>query len=56
MVFWSAVFFIITLISGVLAFGGIAAGAAGIFKVLFFVFLAAFMVSLLMAAFRRAPF
>jgi uncharacterized membrane protein YtjA (UPF0391 family) len=39
MLYWTAVFFIIALVSAVLGFGGIASGAAGIAKLLFFVFL-----------------
>ena len=31
MLYWAAVFFIVALIAAVLGFGGIAAGAAGIF-------------------------
>jgi uncharacterized membrane protein YtjA (UPF0391 family) len=53
MLYWAAVFFIIALIAAVLGFGGIAAGATGIAKILFFVFLIAFVVSLLMGVFRR---
>jgi uncharacterized membrane protein YtjA (UPF0391 family) len=37
---WALIFAVISLIAGVLGFGGIAAGAAGIAKLLFFVFLA----------------
>jgi uncharacterized membrane protein YtjA (UPF0391 family) len=51
MLFWAAVFFIIALIAAVLGFGGLAAGAAGIAKVLFFIFLIAFVVSLIMGVF-----
>lgn len=47
MLYWAAVFFVIALVSAVLGFGGIAAGAAGIAKVLFFVFLALGALSLL---------
>ena len=55
MLYWAAVFFIVALIAAVLGFGGIAAGAASIAKILFFIFLIAFVVSLLMGVFRRAP-
>ena len=48
MLYWAAVFFIVALIAAVLGFGGIAAGAAGIAKVLFFLFVLAFVVSLFM--------
>ena len=42
MLYWAAVFFIVALIAAVLGFGGIAAGAASIAKILFFIFLIAF--------------
>lgn len=49
---WAAVFFILAMIFCLLAFGGIAtAGAIGVAKVLFFIFLVAFVVSLLMGLF-----
>lgn len=39
MLHYAVVFFVIALIAAVLGFGGIAASAAGIAKILFFVFL-----------------
>lgn len=57
MLYWSAVFFILALISAILGFGGIAAAASAavvVGKILFFVFLVAFVVSLLMGVFRRS--
>jgi uncharacterized membrane protein YtjA (UPF0391 family) len=39
MLYWAVVFFVIALIAAVFGFGGIAASAVGIAKVLFFVFL-----------------
>ena len=39
MLYWAAVFFIIALAAAVFGFGGIAGGAAGVGKILFFVFL-----------------
>jgi uncharacterized membrane protein YtjA (UPF0391 family) len=53
MLYWAAVFFIIALVAAIFGFGGLAAGAATIAKVLFFIFVIAFLVSLLMGAFRR---
>ncbi len=47
MLTWAFVFFIISVIAGVLGFGGIAAGAAVIAKVLFFIFLAIFVILLI---------
>lgn len=43
---WVLTFLVLALVAGVLGFGGIAAGAADIAKVLFFVFLLALVVSL----------
>jgi uncharacterized membrane protein YtjA (UPF0391 family) len=43
---WAIVFLIIALIAGVLGFGGISATAAGIAKILFFIFLVLFLASL----------
>jgi uncharacterized membrane protein YtjA (UPF0391 family) len=40
MLHYALVFFIIALIAAVFGFGGIAAGAMGIAKILFFVFIA----------------
>jgi uncharacterized membrane protein YtjA (UPF0391 family) len=53
MLYWAAVFFIIALIAAVFGFGGIAAGAVGIAKILFFVFLVLAIVALLFG--RRVP-
>lgn len=52
MLYWAAVFLIIALIAAVLGFGGIAASAAGIAKILFFVFLVLFAATLLGQLFR----
>ena len=47
MLYLSVVFFIIALIAGLFGFGGIAATSIGIAKILFFVFLIAFVLSLI---------
>jgi uncharacterized membrane protein YtjA (UPF0391 family) len=39
MLYYAVVFFAITVVAAILGFGGIAAGAAGIAKVLFFIYL-----------------
>jgi uncharacterized membrane protein YtjA (UPF0391 family) len=52
MLYWAAVFFVIAIAAALLGFGGLAAGAAGIAKILFFVFLAFAVVSFL---FGRRP-
>ncbi len=51
---WAVAFFIIALIAAVLGFGGIAVAAAGIAKILFFVFLVLFLVALVSGLMRRA--
>ena len=45
---WTLLFFIVALVAGVFGFTTIAVGAMGIAKVLFFVFLVLFLVSLIM--------
>lgn len=52
MLSWAIGFFIVAIIAAVFGFGGIATSAAGIAKVLFFLFLIAFVVSLLMGVMR----
>jgi uncharacterized membrane protein YtjA (UPF0391 family) len=51
---YAVVFFVIALVAAVLGFGGLAASAAGIAKVLFVVFIALAVVSLLVGFFRRS--
>ena len=51
MLYWAAVFFVIALIAAVLGFGGIAAGAAGIAKILFFGFIILAAISLISGLF-----
>ncbi len=53
MLYWSATFFIIALLSAVLGFGGLAAGAADIAKVLFFLFVVLFLISFIATLFTR---
>ncbi|MCC7326148.1 MAG: DUF1328 domain-containing protein [Burkholderiales bacterium] len=52
---YSLVFFIIALVAALFGFGGIAAGATEIAKILFFIFLVLFIVSLIAGAIRRGP-
>ena len=47
---WSITFFVIAIIAAIFGFGGIAAGAASIAKILFFIFLTLFVVTLLFGA------
>lgn len=53
MLHYAVVFFVIALIAAVLGFGGIAAGAAGIAKILFGVFLVMAIISFLFGLSRR---
>ena len=47
MLYYAVVFFVIALLAAVFGFGGIAGAATGIAKILFFVFLVLFVISLL---------
>ena len=55
MLYWAAVFFIIALIAAIFGFTGIAIAAAGIAKILFFIFLVIFFITLLTHFIRRGP-
>lgn len=44
---WAIAFFVIALLAAVFGFGGIAAGAAGIARILFFIFLVLFVFALI---------
>jgi uncharacterized membrane protein YtjA (UPF0391 family) len=48
MLYYAAVFFVIAIIAGIFGFGGIAVGAAEIARILFFIFIVIFLVSLVM--------
>ena len=49
---WAVFFLVIALVAAVFGFGGIAGTAVGIAKLLFFVFLAIFVISLIMGLAR----
>ena len=51
---WALAFFIIAVVAAIFGFDGIAIAAAGVAKLLFFVFLVLFLVSLLGGLLRRA--
>jgi uncharacterized membrane protein YtjA (UPF0391 family) len=51
MIKWAIIFFVISLIAGVLGFTNIAAGARSIAKLLFFVALAIFLIVLIFGVF-----
>jgi uncharacterized membrane protein YtjA (UPF0391 family) len=51
---WALAFFIIALVAAIFGFGGIALAAAGIAKILFFLFLVLFLLSLIGHLLRRS--
>ncbi|MGA7622989.1 MAG: DUF1328 domain-containing protein [Candidatus Acidiferrales bacterium] len=51
---WALAFFIIAVIAAVLGFGGIALAAAGIAKILFYIFIVLFLVALVSGLMSRA--
>lgn len=53
MLYWAVVFFIVALVAALFGFGGIAAGAVAIGKILFVLFLILFVVSLILGLGRR---
>lgn len=50
---WALTFLVVALIAAALGFGGIAGASAGIAKILFFVFLILFAISLVLRVARR---
>jgi uncharacterized membrane protein YtjA (UPF0391 family) len=53
MLYYAAVFLVIALIAALFGFTGIAASAVGIAKILFFVFVLLFVISLIVGLIRR---
>jgi uncharacterized membrane protein YtjA (UPF0391 family) len=53
MLYWAVMFLVIPLIAALLGFGGVATAAAGIAKILFYIFLVIFLVTLIMGLGRR---
>lgn len=53
MLYWAAVFFVIAVVAALFGFGGIAAGAAEIGKILFFIFLVIFAVTFILGLINR---
>ncbi len=50
---YAVIFFVIALVAAIFGFGGIAAGAVGIAKILFFVFIALAVLSFLMGFLKK---
>lgn len=44
---WTIIFLVVAIIAAVFGFGGVAAGATSIAKILFFIFIVLFLVSLI---------
>ena len=55
MLHWALVFFVVAIIAAIFGFGGIAAAATDIARLLFFVFLALLVISLILGLVRRRP-
>ncbi|SHF75761.1 uncharacterized protein DUF1328 [Litoreibacter halocynthiae] len=53
MLYWALVFFVVAIIAGVFGFGGIASASAGIAQILFFIFLALFVATLIVRLVRK---
>lgn len=53
MLYWAFVFLVVAIIAALLGFGVIASAAAGIARILFFVFLVVFLISLITGLSRR---
>jgi uncharacterized membrane protein YtjA (UPF0391 family) len=52
---YAVIFFVIALVAALFGFGGIAAGATEIAKILFFIFIVLFIVSLVAGLIKRGP-
>jgi len=50
---WAAIFFVIAIVAAVFGFGGIAAGATEVAKILFFIFVVVFVITLIMGIVRK---
>lgn len=48
MLYWAAVFFIVAVAGGFFGFGGVAVASAGMAKILFFLFIVGFVISLIL--------
>jgi uncharacterized membrane protein YtjA (UPF0391 family) len=53
MLYWAVVFLIIAMVAAIFGFGGIAIAAAGIAKILFFIFIVIFLITLVFGFSRR---
>ncbi len=51
---WALVFFLVAILAAIFGFTGVAVASAGIAKILFFLFLVVFLVTLVLGVARRA--
>jgi len=51
---WAIIFFIVAVVSAILGFSGVAVASAGVAKILFFLFVILFVISLVAGLARRA--
>ncbi len=54
MLSWSLTFFVVAIIAAIFGFGGIASGAVAIAKLLFFIFVVLFAITLIAGLVKRA--
>ena len=52
---WALTFLVIALVAALFGFGGIASASAGIAQILFFVFIALFVIAMIFRAVRGRP-
>ncbi len=52
---YAVIFFVVAIVAALFGFGGIAAGATEIAKILFFIFVILFIVSLVAGLMKRGP-
>ncbi len=50
---WTVIFLVVAIVAAIFGFGGIASGAASIAKILFFIFLGLFVISVIAGGFKR---
>ncbi|MDT3671110.1 MAG: DUF1328 domain-containing protein [Aromatoleum sp.] len=53
MLYYAAIFLVIALVAALFGFGGIASGAVGIAKILFYIFIVVALVSLVLGLIQR---
>nr|WP_325252879.1 DUF1328 domain-containing protein [Amylibacter sp.] len=54
MLYWAVIFFVVAIVAAIFGFGGIASASVGIAQLLFFIFVALFVLTLIVRAVRGA--